>query len=76
MCKAHTSCCQVAVHAYTTLLKELPSPYKGLEQELMDMDRAANQPLGLYDASSVFTGNAVKPVAGSSLGQCNAITAA
>ncbi len=75
MGKPHTSCCQVAVHAYRIMLKELPLPYKGLKQELIDMDRAANRPLGLYDASSVFIGTVAKPVAGP-LGQSDAITAA
>lgn len=71
-----SSCCQVAVLAYRILLKELLLPHKGLNQELVNINRAASLPLGLYDVGSVFRGTVTQPVTGPSLGQSGVTTAA
>jgi hypothetical protein len=47
-----------------------------MEPELVNKSRAASLPLGLYDASSVFTKTVAKPETGPSLGQSDAIAAA
>ncbi len=64
--------CQGRVHG----LHAVTLPHKGWNQELVNRTRAASLPLGLYDASSNFTGTVAKSVTGPSLGQSDAITAA